>query len=181
MRAFLLWSLLVAMASAATVRVQIAGRIVDLDLEEYVAATLAGESSVSQSEEALKAMAVAARTYAVHFKSRHAAEGFDLCDLTHCQRVDRKAVTARLTAIAKQTAGELLWYQGKPAVTYYTRDCGGRSEDVRRLARGERAVSDEPCRSVLSSRWRLALALGGQLEADICLLGQLGPASAARH
>src|SRR5215469_6578224 len=48
-----------------------------MPLEQYVAAVLQGESAGFESDEALKAMAVAARTYAVHFRSRHPAEGFD--------------------------------------------------------------------------------------------------------
>src|SRR5205085_9798079 len=51
-----------------------------MPLEEYVAGVLGGESSVFKSEEALKAMAVAARTYAVHHAGRHRAAGFDFCD-----------------------------------------------------------------------------------------------------
>jgi len=102
------------------------GRVVAMPIETYVAAVLAGESGVFQSTEALKAMAVAARTYGVQMRGRHAAEGFDLCDTTHCQRVVSGAVTARLTAAAEATSGELLWTAGKPAFTPYTRDCGGR-------------------------------------------------------
>src|SRR5438874_1571512 len=56
-----------------------------MPLEEYVAGVLAGESSIFKSDEALKAMAVAARTYAVRHTGRHRAEGFDFCDTTHCQ------------------------------------------------------------------------------------------------
>jgi stage II sporulation protein D len=104
--------------------------IVDMPLERYVAAALAGESGGFQSDEALKAMAVAARTYAVRMRGRHGAEGFDLCDTTHCQRLDVGAVTPRLEKAAVETAGELLWYQGKPAFTPYTKDCGGTSEDA---------------------------------------------------
>jgi stage II sporulation protein D len=124
-------SALTATAAAPTIRVQISGRVVELDVERYVAGVLAGESSVFQSPEAMKAMAVAARTYAEHFRGRHAAEGFDLCDKTHCQRLDLKAVTARLAAAAASTASELLLYQGRPAIAYYHLDCGGRTEDVR--------------------------------------------------
>ena len=69
------------------VRSQNGAKVIDLPLERYVAAVLAGESSVFQSKEALKAMAVAARTYAVRLRGRHSAEGFDLCDTTHCQRI----------------------------------------------------------------------------------------------
>jgi stage II sporulation protein D len=121
-------------AAQNTIRIQVqAGAsetIIDLPLERYVSAVLAGESSVFQSKEALKAMAVAARTYAVRMRGRHGAEGFDLCSTTHCQRVDLAAVTPRLERAAANTVGELLWYQGKPAFTPYTRDCGGRTEDA---------------------------------------------------
>jgi len=104
--------------------------IVEIPLERYVAATLAGESADFQSDEALKAMAVASRTYAVRMRARHATEGFDLCDTTHCQRLDLHAITPRLEKAAAETAGELLWFQGKPAFTPYTKDCGGVTEDA---------------------------------------------------
>ena len=112
------------------VRSQNGAKVIDLPLERYVAAVLAGESSMFQSKEALKAMAVAARTYAVRLRGRHSAEGFDFCDTTHCQRVELEGIGARLEAAVSETAGELLWYQGKPAFTPYTRDCGGRTEDA---------------------------------------------------
>jgi len=112
------------------VKVRVGTATVQLPLERYVAGVLAGESSVFRSNEALKAMAVAARTYAVRLRGRHASEGFDFCDTTHCQRLDLAAVTPRLEAIVQETAGQLLWFEGKPAFACYTRDCGGRSEDA---------------------------------------------------
>ncbi len=66
-------------AASATVKVQLRTdrgvKIVEMPLERYVTAAIAGESSVFQSSEALKAMAVAARTYAVRLRGRHSAEG----------------------------------------------------------------------------------------------------------
>jgi stage II sporulation protein D len=85
---------------------------------------------VFRSDEAVKAMAVAARTYAVRLRGRHASEGFDFCASTHCQRLDLEAVTPRIESIVAETAGELLWFEGKPAFTCYARDCGGRTEDA---------------------------------------------------
>ncbi len=96
--------------------------------EEYVAAALAGEGGDLHSGEALKAMAVAIRTYAARFRNRHRAEGFDLCDTTHCQRLRPDAVNIRLRQAARDTAGELLWYEGAPAYAYYSQDCGGATE-----------------------------------------------------
>jgi stage II sporulation protein D len=112
------------------VRVQLGSEIATLTREQYVIAALAGESSVFRSPEALKAMAVAARTYAVRMQGRHSREGFDFCSTTHCQRLDPKAITERLANAADATAGEVLWIEGRPAFTPYTRDCGGRTEDA---------------------------------------------------
>jgi stage II sporulation protein D len=124
------------------------GRLVDLSAEKYVAAVLAGESSTFRSDEALKAMAIAARTYAAYFKSRHAAEGFDFCSTTHCQRVVLKDINARFTKAAADTRGLLLWYEARPAFAVYTRDCGGSSEAARLVWPDIRApylpVHDDP-------------------------------------
>ena len=130
--AFALAVPLCAASSAVKVRVETArGAVVlDLPMERYVAGVLAGESSVFRSDAALRAMAVAARTYAVRLRGRHAAEGYDFCATTHCQRVDVDGITPRLASIAEETAGELVWFEGKPAFTPYTRDCGGRVEDA---------------------------------------------------
>jgi stage II sporulation protein D len=123
--------LAVALARAQTVRVRSAGgEILELPLERYVTGVLTGESSVFQSPEALKAMAVAARTYAVRMRGRHHAEGYDFCTTTHCQRLDLAPPSVNLEKAARDTEGQLLWYQGKPAFTPYTRDCGGRTEDA---------------------------------------------------
>ena len=117
-------------AQAPSFKVRVGETTLQLPLERYVAAVLAGESSVFRSGEALKAMAVAARTYAVRLRGRHSAEGYDFCATTHCQRIDLNAVTPRLEAAAAATAGTLLWFEGKPAFACYTRDCGGRTEDA---------------------------------------------------
>ena len=103
---------------------------IEVPLEKYVAAVLAGEASVLRSDEALKALAVAARTFGVYGRGRHAQEGYDLCGTTHCQRVDLAGVTPRLERAAAATAGELLWSAGKPAFAVYALDCGGETEDV---------------------------------------------------
>lgn len=133
MRQFILLLAAVALCRAeVTYRVRLGpdegSRIVTLTAEKYVAAVLAGESSTFRNDEALKAMAVAARTYAARMRGRHAAEGFDFCTTTHCQRADLRGVTGRLVLAARNTAGQLLWFQGEPAFAVYTRSCGGETE-----------------------------------------------------
>jgi stage II sporulation protein D len=104
-----------------------------MTLEQYVAAVLQGESAGFKSDEALKAMAVAARTYAVHFGSRHKLEGFDFCDTTHCQDVRLGNESPRVRQAVAVTEGELLWFEGRAAATYYHRSCGGEIEDASAL------------------------------------------------
>jgi stage II sporulation protein D (peptidoglycan lytic transglycosylase) len=103
--------------------------IIEMPLEDYVAAVVAGEAGTLHSTEALRAMAVAARTYAIHFRGRHRDEGYDLCGTTHCQRAEPAMVNARIEAAARATEGELLWYRGSVARALYSRDCGGMTED----------------------------------------------------
>jgi stage II sporulation protein D len=111
-----------------TYKVSVGGHVVELPAERYVAGVVAGESSVFHNEEALKAMAVAARTYAARLRGRHAREGFDFCATTHCQRLDLAGFNERVTKAAAATQGELLWFEGKPAFSVYSRACGGRTE-----------------------------------------------------
>ena len=100
-----------------------------MPMEEYIAGVLAGETGNFKSDEALKAMAVAARTFAMHFGSRHAIDGFEFCDTTHCQDLRLAGIDPHLRQIADATAGEVLWYDGEPAATYYYANCGGTTED----------------------------------------------------
>lgn len=100
-------------------------------LEDYVLAVLHGEAGGFRQAASREAMAVAARTYAAHFRGRHSDEGFDFCDTTHCQdaRFVRK-VREDLKKAVEATDGELLWYQGAAAAAYYHADSGGRLEGM---------------------------------------------------
>jgi stage II sporulation protein D len=105
---------------------------VRLPREDYVAAVLAGEASILP-QEALKAMAVTARTYAFRFAGRHGAEGFDFCDTTHCQDARLAGNSARAREAAEATEAELMWWKGTPAAAFYARDCGGHTESGQTL------------------------------------------------
>jgi stage II sporulation protein D len=140
-RVFLAFLICTTLASAApgTLKVRVQSATIEMSLDQYVAAVLAGECSTFRSDEGIKAMAVAARSYAMNLRGRHAAQGYDLCSTTHCQRLDPGAVTPRLAALAAQTSGELLWFGGKPAFACYSRRCGGSTEDAAAVWGGLRA------------------------------------------
>src|SRR4051812_35942309 len=99
--------------------------IATMPLQDYVSAVLAGESGNFKGLESMKAMAVAVRSYAARFRGRHAADGFDYCDTTHCQDLRLAVQNPRTRAAAAVTAGELLWYHGALANAYYHQHCGG--------------------------------------------------------
>src|SRR6185369_17018243 len=100
-------------------------------------------------------MAIAARTYAVRFRGRHAVDGYDFCSLTHCQSFKPAAVTPAARDAVDSTSGELIWYQGSPAAAYYSQDCGGVTE-----AGAEpylRSHSDEACTRKGRQQWSAAI------------------------
>ena len=101
-----------------------------VELEDYVAGVLAGEAGELAQPEALKAMAVAARSFALRSRGRHAAEGFDLCSLTHCQVYTSQAPEERFRAAARATAGQVLRFNGEVIRAYYTGNCGGHSQSA---------------------------------------------------
>jgi stage II sporulation protein D len=84
--------------------------------------------------EALKAQAVAARTYALSQRGSFAGEGFDLCATPKCQVYGGLAAEHPLSDRAvHDTLGEVLWSEGALAETLYTATCGGHTEDVRAI------------------------------------------------
>jgi stage II sporulation protein D len=133
-------------------------------LEDYIAAVVAAESGDSQQGEAMKAMAVAARTYALKFRQAHQAEGFDFCDSTHCQAVRWTAVSDRVRAAVAATGGQTLTYRGELASAYYHQNCGGTiaaASEVWPNAREPylREHSDPYCASAGGLKWESGIAV----------------------
>ena len=96
-------------------------------LETYVARVLVGEAAPQSPPAALEALAIAIRTFAIVNRNRHNADGFDVCDTTHCQVV-RPATTAATERAANATAGLVLMRDGMPVPVYYSASCGGYTE-----------------------------------------------------
>jgi len=99
---------------------------VTLDLETAVASVVAAESTSETPPEALKALAIAARSFFVAGRGRHTE--FDFCDTTHCQflRAAPDPHSAATHAI-DATRGLVLAYNSKPFAAMYTRSCAGKT------------------------------------------------------
>ena len=100
--------------------------VTPMALETYVSRVVAGEAAAGSAPAALQAMAIAVRTFALANRGRHRADGFDLCDQTHCQVV--RTATATTDSATRATAGQVLLHDGVPATVYYSASCGGRTE-----------------------------------------------------
>ena len=74
--------------SASTIRVHLVTENVtqELPLEDYVLGVMRAEGSMETEPEALKALAIVIRTFALKNRGRHAKDGYDFCSTTHCQR-----------------------------------------------------------------------------------------------
>jgi stage II sporulation protein D len=99
-------------------------------VERYVIAALNGEAAPDEPVESLKAMAVTARTFALANPRRHAKDGFDLCDSTHCQALRFGMTRPEIEQAVRVTAGGTLWSGARRAETYATQHCGGQAEDA---------------------------------------------------
>jgi stage II sporulation protein D len=101
--------------------------VVDLDL--YLRGVVPSEMPKDWASEALKAQAVAARSYAI--SHLHAGGGFDLYPDTRDQvylGIPHEAPAT--TAAVNATAGQVALYKGKVASTYFFSTSGGRTASV---------------------------------------------------
>ena len=113
--------------------------VTSLELEEYVVGVVCEEMPASFEEEALKAQAVSARTYALRrkeTKSKHS--GFDVCsDPSCCQAfrlpddsLDKIASIDKIRRAVEATEGEVLLYNGDLIEATYFSCSGGLTEDA---------------------------------------------------
>jgi stage II sporulation protein D len=106
--------------------------IVSMELEAAVASVVAAESPPGAPLEALKAQAVAARSFLVAGEGRH--RDFDFCDTTHCQFLrEPPSPKSEAYKAALQTRGLVLAYQDAAFPAMYSSSCGGKTHSLEDL------------------------------------------------
>jgi len=123
-----------------------------LTLEHYIYGVLNSELNYTNPIEALKAQAVAARSFGELNLGKHSSDGFDFCMTTHCQVY--KGYSGEYPAILEavdSTQGEMLRYDGEPVTAYYFKNSGGYTQNAEDVWSGNvpylRSVKDEYCPS----------------------------------
>ena len=130
-----------------------------VSLEDYVLQVVSTEASVEDEPEAIKALAIAARTYALKNIGRHREQGYDFCSTTHCQRFESSEARPATVAAVRETAGLVLRDDRDALVdSYYSASCGGMTANLKSIWNTEapdylRGVPDRYCNSGSHYRW----------------------------
>jgi stage II sporulation protein D len=152
-----------------------------VDLEEYVASTVGGEMSPSWPAHALRAQAVAARTYVLYEAERHRDRAWDVRS-TAVSQVYRgvEAETRETVRATRATKGQILTYAGEPILAVFHSTSGGQTatagevwgEDLPYL----RVVEVEDEDDAPHTYWRTTfdrVGLSGIFEAAGIVVGEL--------
>ncbi|MBP2634129.1 MAG: SpoIID/LytB domain protein [Firmicutes bacterium] len=101
-----------------------------LPIEQYLYGVIKNEISPEWPMEAVKAQAVAARTYALTNNTKHQAEGFDICATTDCQVYrGRDSEAPKALEAVDATRGLVLTYKGQLINAYFHSSSGGYTEN----------------------------------------------------
>jgi stage II sporulation protein D len=101
----------------------------ELPLEEYVENVVASEVGAGWDIEALKVQAVISRTYAVYKKLTSGTPRYDLTSSVLHQMYKGSNPPIQVSYAVRETAGEILAYEGKPIEALYHSTSGGRTEN----------------------------------------------------
>jgi stage II sporulation protein D len=133
------------LSESEDIMVWIDGDLTKMPMEEYLVGVIAAEMPASYELEALKAQAVAARTY-TKYKKEHggcsAHTGADICcDSAHCQAYitaeemaknwgsDSSMYIQKIVTAVNETSGEMIYYDGEEIQVFFHASSGGRTEN----------------------------------------------------
>jgi SpoIID/LytB domain protein len=115
--------------TVALIKMGAGGRTINkVLLEDYVKGVVPAEMPTSWAANAVRAQAVAARSYAVRLQKFAGNSGYDICDTIACQVYRGMGLeTSGGNAAVKATTGTIVTYQGVVALTQFASSNGGHS------------------------------------------------------
>jgi stage II sporulation protein D len=133
-----------------------------LDVEAYLYGVVPKEMSPQWPLEALKAQAVAARTYVLYQKEKGKDRDYDVISTTASQVYGGAgAESAKSNQAVDETKGMVLLYNGQLALTYFHANSGGMTEEARRVWSADvpylKAVRDDYSVKAPGCSWKLSL------------------------
>ena len=133
-------------------------------LENYLYGVVPAEMPATFHSEALKAQAVASRSFTLSNINKHSADGFNLCDTTHCQVYSGFEYERPSTNLAvDETRGKLAYYNGNVIEAIYHSTSNGFTEDSVNVWGGDRpylkSVEDKFSAESPYSNWSFSISL----------------------
>jgi stage II sporulation protein D len=103
----------------------------ELDIEDYLKGVIAAEVPSDWEMEALKAQAVASRTYALYQKQDRLRQAYHIHDSVESQvYLGIRGERRRALQAIEETLGEVVLYDGEIIPAFYHSSCGGHTEDA---------------------------------------------------
>jgi len=138
-----------------------------IEIERYLLGVVPAElgPEVWPRLEALKAQAVAARTYMWRNRGQFLDAGYDLCATPRCQVYAGADAEHPLSDRAvRETAGQVLVWDGRPIIALYTATCGGHTEDGKGVfpEHDEPYLKGVPCRAEEAAMASLRATIAGR-------------------
>ena len=135
--------------SSRTLRVLINGAVQEMDMATYLAGVVRAEMPATFAPEALKAQAVAARTYTYYKMANGGSANHpqaDTCDNINCCKAYRAAEDAaaswgeqakiyeeKIRAAVRETDGECVLYEGQPVLAVFHSSSAGETRDAQEV------------------------------------------------
>ncbi|NTW15929.1 MAG: SpoIID/LytB domain-containing protein [Syntrophaceae bacterium] len=134
-----------------------------LDVDAYLYGVVPKEMSPQWHPEALKAQAIAARTYVLYQKGKNKNRDYDVIASTTSQVYGGAGAEIKESNQAvDETRGMVILYNGQLALTYFHSNSGGMTEDAKRVWNADipylRTVKDEYSIKAPNSSWTLSLS-----------------------
>jgi stage II sporulation protein D len=133
-----------------------------LNVEAYLYGVVPKEMSPQWPPEALKAQAIAARTYVLYQKEKSKDKDYDVIATTASQVYGGAGAEAvRSNQAVDETTGMVLLYDGQLALTYFHANSGGMTEEARRVWSADvpylKGVRDDYSAKAPGCSWKLSL------------------------
>ena len=123
----------------------------ELGLEDYVVGVLRAEANEKWPAEALRAQAVVARTYAAYHRQLNAGKPYHIVASTvHQQFAGRVLPTSPVWDAGRDTAGQVLLWEGEVFPAFYHTESGGYTEDPRTVFAAKTMPALKPVRCEFS-------------------------------
>jgi len=121
------------------------------DLENYVCGVLQSEVPESYQIEAIKAQAVAARTYGLHPRIDHTRDHANVCDSYLCCQYfagSNFELSGKYKNAIAETENQILTFAGRPILALFSSNAGGFTEDYENCFSDNYSSPSIPSKSV---------------------------------